>query len=403
MRFDAFTVGCTVFEQKGVAGDRGWPNLEVEIGLAELVFGKSIGRLRSQENVPTTTVIVGPQLMGVVNDDDTIVGDGYTIEVKTSCQCSQLDTVSNMLANDAPYQNGVVFTDPNATGAQSANISIASSVALTSDKSAIKIRSVILNSPVCGGSAAAPVCTTLFSNHTKASVLIQYMTDGTTASIAQKYTEARYITETANLDVWAYKALVNMIGTNQTAYPLPPMVPGMMTPILWWATADLMTINTDFFEAGMETYFAILFRAGVQRTYDTAGSTCVRNIIDESKTVLKMEATAVLALSICVAIQFFSAVLAVGLCTPWFFSSVPTGPAIRALKDNSYFSTLLADSNLGEKLNGLCNAPTGDIWRSLDVVVQIGETIATKDDDYGRITMDMPELVNVMINGRKYM
>ena len=62
VRSDAFTVDCIAFGQIGRPVDRMWPNVEAEIGFAELIFGKSIGRLRSEEDVPITEAIIGPQV-----------------------------------------------------------------------------------------------------------------------------------------------------------------------------------------------------------------------------------------------------------------------------------------------------------------------------------------------------
>ena len=404
LRFDAFTVNCLQFGQNGSPVDRKFPDIEAEIGLAELVFGKSLGRLRSEESVDTTTIIVGPQLTGVVNDDDTIVGEGYTIDIATSCHCAQKADANTLLAASTitPYEDGSIFAYPDATGADNVNISMISSVGRDMDANTVTIRSVILNSPLCW-EVATPVCETTLSNHNRASIMVKYMTDGTTASIAQKFSMTRKVLEAADVTTWAYAAMQSVLGATPVEYPLTPTIPGMMTPILWWTTSDLTKFDVTLVEAGLETFYGILFRAGVQRSYSTDGSTCVRNIVDESRTLLVMDSTAALALTICIAVQFFSGVLALVMCAPWFFSQVPTGPAIRALKDMSYFATLLADSNLGEGLKGLCNAPTGAIWRALDTVVQIGETVATKDEEYGHITMDKPELVNVMINARKYL
>ena len=62
VRSDAFTVDCIEFTQATKPVDRHWPNLEAEIGFAELIFGMSVGRLRSEEDVPETMAIIGPQV-----------------------------------------------------------------------------------------------------------------------------------------------------------------------------------------------------------------------------------------------------------------------------------------------------------------------------------------------------
>ena len=94
--------------------------------------------------------------------------------------------------------------------------------------------------------------------------------------------------------------------------------------------------------------------------------------------------------------------LAVAAYIPWLFSSVPAGPAIRAMNESIYFTALLADSNLSDNLKGLCNAPTHAVWQSLDIIVRIGESIMTQDEAVGHITMDKPKVVRPMVNARRY-
>ena len=88
---------------------------------------------------------------------------------------------------------------------------------------------------------------------------------------------------------------------------------------------------------------------------------------------------------------------------PWMLNSSPAGPAIRAVKESIYFTTLLSDSNLGDNIRGLCNAQTFSIWQALDVRVRVGEHVESIDEDVGHITMDKPKMVRPLVNGRKYM
>ena len=72
------------------------------------------------------------------------------------------------------------------------------------------------------------------------------------------------------------------------------------------------------------------------------------------------------------------------------------------MSESIYFTALLADSNLSDNLKGLCNAPTHAVWQSLDIVVRIGESIMTQDEEIGHITMDKPKVVRPMVNARRY-
>jgi hypothetical protein len=79
------TSSCIEFNQNGIPFDRLWPDIAVEAGVAELVFGTSIGNLRSENDTDITIGVVGPQLVGAVEDGDTITGNGFTADMLTRC------------------------------------------------------------------------------------------------------------------------------------------------------------------------------------------------------------------------------------------------------------------------------------------------------------------------------
>jgi hypothetical protein len=402
VRVDEGTVNCILFTQNGHPVDRKWPNVRTELGFAELIFGKSIGKLRSEEAVDITTAIIGPQLTGVVSDGDTIVGDGFLIDILTNCRCSVDDTVDSLKAVGVPDAQAASFR-AEITGSDRRNWYLVNHLAHNGTDAMI-VYSAVLNTALCGGyeTTSTPICITDFSNHKKATIMMEYMTDGTTASIAQKFAFIRDIGDAANVDVWAFDALQNILGSGVTKFPMPSQVPGTLTSLMWWTSTDLMCIDPALLEAGLETLFTMLFRAGIQRTYNTDGATCVRNVIDESQTILYMYSYGVDSSLAALIIQLIFNGMAAVAYIPWLFSNIPVGPAIRAMNESIYFTALLADSNLSDNLKGLCNAPTHAIWQSLDIVVRIGESIMTQDEAVGHITMDKPKVVRPMVNARKY-
>ena len=103
-----------------------------------------------------------------------------------------------------------------------------------------------------------------------------------------------------------------------------------------------------------------------------------------------------------VGIQIFCTILATLAFVPWLLSDIPAGPAIRAMKECIYFATLLSDSNLADNLKGQSNSATHQLWQSLDIIVRIGESIMTQDEEIGHITMDKAKVVRPMSNGRRY-
>ena len=244
VRVDQGTVNCVNYGQDGVPVDRKFPNVKTEFGVAELVFGKSIGRLRSEEAVDVTTAIVGPQLTGVVMNGDTIVGHGYQIDISTHCLCTANDTAASMEeAGVLPAVSAAFSTQ--ASSSDRRNIYVVNSLVNEPDQGSFNVTSVLLNTPLCGGldSTSVPVCTTRFWNHTKAEIMIQYMTDGTTASIAQKFAFTRSIIEQADVNTWAYSAMEFMLGAGVQQFAMPSQVPGSLTSLLWWASSDLMCID----------------------------------------------------------------------------------------------------------------------------------------------------------------
>jgi hypothetical protein len=153
----------------------------------------------------------------------------------------------------------------------------------------------------------------------------------------------------------------------------------------------------------METMFTIILRGAIQRTYSTEGVQCVRNIViaDQSKLTIAEYgyqcAVAALTIQLIFSLVSFIAFL------PWLANQAPVGPAMRAVKDFIYFTTLLGDSNYSDNIRNLCNAQTFAIWQGLDVIVRVGEAVDTQDEDMGRITMDKTKLVRPLVNGRKYL
>ena len=313
VRKDEGTVNCVLFTQKGKPVDRNWPSIDAELGFAELIFGKSVGTLRSEEAVDVTTAIVGPQLVGVVNDGDTIVGDGFLLDIFTHCLCSVDDSAASLIDVGAPADQAVDFQDQ-IRASDRRNWYMINHLALNETEEKMHVTTALLNTQLCGGfeTTSVPICKTEFYNHLNAVIMMQYMTDGTTASIAQKFSFIRTVGEPADLKEWAYAALRSMLGDGVQKFAVPTQVPGALATLLWWTSTDLMCIDPALVEAGLETTFTLLFRAGIQRSYNTDGATCTRNIIDESKTILYMKdygvssALAALIIQVCIRRQRFT-------------------------------------------------------------------------------------------------
>ena len=345
---------------------------------------------------------MSPQIVGAVQDGDTMTGNGYATTLLTECQCSANNTaveiaaVSTLNATEAD----TLLTQFNKLSI----VGFANYVKITDGAvPVVKITTMLAKSNVCGGmdNSFIPVCTTTFSEHKRVTVTATYMTDGTPASIAAKEVKIREYLGEANIK-WVYQSMVNILRGEFGAAALPSTIPGTMNPLLWWTTPNLLTIDPAFLNAGLETTFAILLRAGMQRTFSVTGTSCIKNVAIEGQTHVKMEDYSVWAGVFLLSYQLLITIIAMAGFIPWMLCKDPIGPAVRILSENIYFTTLLNSSSVNNGFHELCNAQTHMIWQSLDVIVRIGESIQTVSEEVGHVTMDKPKLIRKLVNGKKY-
>jgi hypothetical protein len=400
---DSGSSPCIEFNQDGAIVDRNWPNFQVEAGLAELIFGNSIGELRSQMDVNITRFIMGPQLIGAVNDGDTLAGNGYVTDILTSCLCS---AGSNATFYERVHVNPSLSQQlsdlVNAVADDSRNLAIVH--ALENDGEEVNITAIMIHTPLCGGFDVPhfPVCKTVINNHRKAVIEVRYMTDGTPASIAQENSVVRSVGEKVSISKWLYPAFQNIFETDISVQYFPSTVPGMLAPLMYWTSPDLIAMDKAMIEGGLETYYVIMMRAAIQRSYGHDGTSCIRNAEVPGLASMTMSDYGVNVAIVALVLQLTASVLSVGFFVPWILSSSPASPAIRAVRDIIYFTTLLSDSNFSDHIRGLCNAPTYAIWQGLDITVRVGEGLDSVENEVGHITMDKPKLVRPLVNGRQY-
>ena len=245
-------------------------------------------------------------------------GKGYTIDIGTQCMCSASHLASDLEDVGVPAAYSAQISAQSQLLTQN-NVYIISTVEQPDADLKIHAIAVLVNTPLCGGlnMTSMPVCTTVFFNHHEAEVETEYMTDGTTASIALKTIHLRNLGEEVSMD-WAYEALDHLLGHGVQVIPLPSQIPAMMSPILWWTTADLMAIDPAVVETGLETTYSMLFRyrcgrdrspshslslslshthththlsclsdsAGVQRSYSSHGAKCRLEQVDPAHTIV---------------------------------------------------------------------------------------------------------------------
>jgi hypothetical protein len=402
-RIDYGTLSCLEFDQELDPFDRGWPTVEVEMGGAEYVFGTSLGHLRSQEAVPKTQFVIGPQLLASAQDGSTIFGKGFVETIFTTCECAGTSSPAHLIRAGAPEEFATTLSANTRT--LTGTTGLANALRLV-NSSAIQITSVLTGTGVCGGRNASdppvPVCKTMFTDIHHAIVEVTYMTDGTPASIATKAVRIREIGQPANM-TWMFLGLQSMLGT-EGAIRLPPTFPGAVNPLLWWTTPNMQVVSAPFLEAGIETTFAMLSKGAVQRIFASSGQSCSQSIFSPSSVLLKATDTGFVAgLIFCVGQLLLNLISLLGFL-PWMLSKNPISPAVRLVTDQNYFTVMISKLDSSHIINTIKpNCDKDYIWPRMDCILRLGEKISTKEDpDQGDITLDRPKFVYHLENGKVY-
>ncbi|KAJ3326830.1 hypothetical protein HDU76_012614 [Blyttiomyces sp. JEL0837] len=356
-------VNCILFDTSKLS-DRTYPTFVSSAGAAELIWGTALGCQRSEGNdcgVDGSRFVFGPQMQGAVNDGDTIIGNGFSVTITTSCDCIDIETPSSVamgyltLADQSHLLKSLHgVTIPFVYLSENLNVTDSSTIS-DEVEDEISYNIFLGNSNTCGGFSASvmTVCTTRMWGFQDVLVSSSFITDGTPASIALASTNSLGNLSTTTINstsiAHAYTSIINP----SSIYPIRATIPGMLGSLLWWTSNDLVSVNPSLIESGMESFSSVILRAGIQPS-------------------------------------------------TWYFQKCPIGPAIRAVRDPTYFMNLLADSPFNQYLQGTGNAPKHVIWQALDIFVRIGESVDTLGEAVGRIKMERYKLVRRLNNGRMY-
>ncbi|KAJ3354685.1 hypothetical protein HDU83_004907 [Entophlyctis luteolus] len=387
-------IDCIYFTQDTVPVDREFPTLDVEAGVAEYVFGTSLGIMRSEvSGVNVTTAMIPPVLIGPLNNGDKILGPGFSAEISTSCTCASEVSASAFVAAgvDESQANDVVDKF------MQLNMSLGVTFGVTTGNGSVKISNTLSGVEICGGLRNNPlICSTIITNHLSIIVENEFMTDGTTASIAPNIITFVSVTSQANIESWLAFGMNAVVNGPVSFYSMLATVPGSLATLLWWTSPNLIAIDRSLIEAGIETMYAILFKAAIQRTYSTSAMSCPRkNTLNSMQSSVTLLYLGYVSCNIFLSIQLVLCVLSFASFGVWFLSPSPIGPAVRAAKEPIYSAALLSSScNIGNGIESLCNAETYAIWQVLDVKCKVGESLDTLDDETGKIVVDKLSLEN---------
>ncbi|KAJ3105715.1 hypothetical protein HDU97_007692 [Phlyctochytrium planicorne] len=278
LREVANMVPCIILDSTSIK-DRFYPTVETSLGVAEFIFGNSLGCMRSEHDCTDegSFYTFGPQLVGAIKDGDTIVAGGYVAYVKTSCDCQN---VSDSSLLDSGFTLGDQLSLLEAVSQKAFPYFLMGSNSTISSDGVFTFQMAVGNMPNCGGYFAEvlPVCTTTISKFQNAQVVTQFLTDGTTASIALVNSEMISIDPIQTAKISSVSTALGGILEKGRVMNLPSINPGMISTLLYWTSSDLIAVDPSLFDYGVETFVSIMLRAGMQRFFKTKGASCPRRV-----------------------------------------------------------------------------------------------------------------------------
>jgi hypothetical protein len=322
------------------------------MGVAEYAYGTSLGYLRSAKpELNHTTFLMSPQLTDTCGSTDEITGNGFSMNLKTHCKCSTSTDVAHLIAAGADpaiaarlQSEYLLLRD---------NTGFVNHIAIDDASGTLLITTLLSGTIVCGsrisGADSAPVCKTSVFDFQKATTHMEYMTDGTPASIAAKIVELISLNGSANI-TWMGLAYQDILGGEFSTNILPGLIPGSVNSILWWATPNTLNLSPVLLESGLEVAFGLIARGAIQRSFPASGGLCVRRIINPEIPIITISRSGYLAGMPFVVVQLLACLFSLCCYCLWLFSSVPIGPAIRIATDHSYFINLINRGTLGVKI-----------------------------------------------------
>jgi len=208
--------------------------------VADLIFGTSLGYMKSEASfdhmLPNTTSIVTPQVFEIIEDGSMITGPGFVTTISSQCQCTAGSTVANILKIAPHLTNDTAGVMLNNSQTMNTILGLVNRVDF--DNYTLTITTLLANTKHCGGVPAIylPICTTKISDHYHATVSQVYMSDGSQSTVTQRNATIVSLGARAKMS-WLYAAMSNMLDGVESAFLLPSTVPGLLNPLMWWATS----------------------------------------------------------------------------------------------------------------------------------------------------------------------
>ncbi|KAJ3194120.1 hypothetical protein HDU82_002566 [Entophlyctis luteolus] len=346
--------------------DRKYPTIESSIASLEFALGDSFGCIRAERTCDDgkTWMISGPQIDGILDTSDVMIGTGIQTSLSSSCTCATSDELY-FGANDTI---SVVQT----------KIELSSSEIIS--------ELLVRGSYICSLGQVA-TCKTLISNITTIIVTSTFSTDGSAASMSLIQVESNLVLEEPVSIPALGLAISAIFGLNASQTVTPA---GFLNYAFQMVGNADETVRDSLISAAVEAMYAVLIRAGIRRTFDAQGTRCNRVITRSDQTGVLLNSRGYVAIYFVASLQFVLSAASFGLAVSWYFNKAPLSPAIRAIRNPMYLLALICNSKFATLLEGTANAKKeNEIWKKLDVVAKLGEDIETVDDDIGIIKLCM--------------
>ena len=246
-RVDDGTLMCIQYTQEMLPFNRGLPTINNAMGVAELIDGTAIGHLRIDDrgsHLNNTLSIFTPQLIDACKDGSTIKGNGFTTNISSSCFCSESSAPDDLVNAGVPAGFALAFADK-VLGLEGYPGMVNQILYPASSNGTLRVITGLVGyAGTCGGanftSPSVAVCSTSIFNHQQAFLLVQYKTDGTSASIAA---QSAFVLDTMELSDMLYLAesFTNFFEGNLSSHFLPAHWPGMFFFFLF--TPHILIVN----------------------------------------------------------------------------------------------------------------------------------------------------------------
>ena len=175
--------------------------------------------------------------------------------------------------------------------------------------------------------------------------------------------------------------------------------------MLWLTSQNTQGVGLGLLEPGMEASMSMVARGAMQRSYVSAGSTCVQNNYDPMSVTLHIQEYASNAAVVWITFQIIINLMALIGIIPWLVMQTPIFPAIEVASNPIMFSLLSAKNNVTiNRMRGMSsNMDQNLMWPRLDMVLRVGESIQTAEDpDRGVVVMDKPKMATIMKYEKSY-